>query len=143
MNFDFTNIGSDFVLEDVNNDGYKDIFTSVNPFFSQPGYSLASSPVVCDLNNDGQKDILVPGIRKVVTGTVTTYLDIRIFAVNLSGQLLPGVKAGMNSPILADVDGDPEVEILAISNIEGKIYGINMDGSVVPEFPLRTELPFL
>jgi hypothetical protein len=197
-------------IADLDNDGDKEIIAgfsdgiyvwhhngspfSTNPFYSQTGYSFASSPGICDLNNDGVKEILVSAhpqnssscriyaiktnkqlltgwgtsgqnsytstdaslSKEIAVGDLNNDGSLEVVAVannsvkiwNADGVLvntisLSGLQSELRTPILADIDGDPEIEIVLTSSSEGKIYGVKMDGTMVLGFPLDAENPFL
>ena len=87
---------------------------------------------VCDLNNDGQLDLLFGGY------------DDKIHVWDpMAGELLPGwpVDLGYNSlsePVIADLDGDGQVEVLAARKT-GKIFAYESDGTLMGNFPIPVE----
>lgn len=91
-------------------------------------------PVVGDMEGDGDLEIFVAG-----------KLDPPAFyAWDHTGTLLPGwpTAATYNmegSAILANFDGDPMIESAIASNYgPGDIFGYNLDGSIVADFPIAT-----
>ena len=84
---------------------------------------------VCDLNNDGQLDLLFGGY------------DDKIHVLDpVVNQVLPGwpVDLGFNSlsePLIADLDGDGQVEVLAARKT-GMIFAYEDDGSMMNNFPI-------
>ncbi len=87
---------------------------------------------VCDLNNDGQLDLLFGGY------------DDQIHVWDpVANELLPGwpVDLGYNSlsePVIADLDGDGQVEVLAARKT-GKIFAYESDGSLMANFPISID----
>ena len=87
---------------------------------------------VCDLNNDGQVDLLFGGY------------DDQIHVWDpVANQLLPGwpVDLGYNSlsePVIADLDGDGQVEVL-VARKTGKIFAYESDGSLMDNFPISVD----
>ena len=87
---------------------------------------------VCDLNNDGQLDLLFGGY------------DDRIHVWDpVANELLPGwpVDLGFNilsEPLIADLDGDGQVEVLAARKT-GKVFGLESDGSMMANFPIAVD----
>ena len=87
---------------------------------------------VTDLNNDGQLDLLFGGY------------DDKIHAWDpIADMLLPGwpVDLGYNSlsePMLADLDGDGQIEVLAARKT-GKIFAYESDGSLMGNFPISVD----
>lgn len=90
----------------------------------------AITPSIGDIDNDGQKEIIVSS---------TTVL----YAYNLDGQLEPGwpvdnpdTKFSFQSPILADLDGDQDLEIIGATH--GNIpeyYVLQHDGTPYKAWP--------
>ena len=84
---------------------------------------------VCDLNNDGQLDLLFGGY------------DDKVHVWDpVANELLDGwpVDLGFNilsEPLVADLDGDGQVEVLAARRT-GKIFAYESDGSMMPNFPI-------
>jgi hypothetical protein len=95
---------------------------------------VVSSPAIGDIDGNGILDIVVGrGIIQSTNGA--------IFAFSALGDTLPGfpviIPTGSttSSPVLADIDGDAEIEII-IGCQDGKLYAFNHDGSPVDSFPL-------
>ncbi len=99
---------------------------------------VANSPAVGDLDLDGSMEVV---------GTTMGYR--MLYAWDNSGSMLAGFPKDISrntyvfkwggfihdiSPVLADIDGDPDLEILIDS--VGKIWAINHDGTNVPGWPV-------
>jgi hypothetical protein len=97
-----------------------------------------SSPALGDLDGDGHPDIVVTSDEGIV------------YAYNKDGHLLPGFPffapantfapditeaANSSSPILADVDGDGKLDIIAAMS-NARVYGLKGDGTLLPGFPI-------
>jgi len=88
-------------------------------------HGLASTPAVADLNDDGKDDV------------VFAANDSLIYVISGNGVDFPGwpihVGAPMqSSPVLADVDGDGDLEIFAIDKV-GRCWGFHHDDrDVIP-----------
>jgi hypothetical protein len=96
---------------------------------------VVSSPAVGDINNDHVLDIVIGrGIIQSSNGAV--------FAFSANGDTLPNfpiiIATGSvtSSPILADIDGDPDIEII-VGCQDGKLYAFNPDASDVDSFPIN------
>ena len=87
---------------------------------------------VCDLNNDGQLDLLFGGY------------DDKIHVWDpVANELLPGwpVDLGFNilsEPLIVDLDGDGQVEVLAARKT-GRIFAFESDGSMMSNFPIAID----
>jgi hypothetical protein len=156
-------LGSSPVICDINNDGGKEILLSVFKE-SQPdscrilaiktngqllsGWGTSGSNsykstlnndytkgltkeiAVGDLNGDGKLEVVAVGANcvKIWNNDGTLYNTIT----------LSGLESQFRTPLLADIDGDFEIEIIVTSYAEGKIYGLKRNGSSVLGFPLET-----
>ncbi|MFH1849107.1 MAG: FG-GAP-like repeat-containing protein [archaeon] len=95
-----------------------------------------SSPALADLNNDSYLDILFASIAGV-------------YAYHLNGSLLPGwpvpaTAAFTNSPIVGDIDGDGDPEVLINSDCTNdRLYAWHHDGSNVSGWPKIVPTPQL
>jgi len=99
-----------------------------------PG-GLAPSPVLVDFEDDGQMEI--------VAASVSSYHSMDMVIYNESGNLLPGWPVHIDdssesSPVVVDLDGDRELEILLGTEL-GYLYAWEKDGSSVPGFPILAE----
>ncbi|GHT39340.1 hypothetical protein FACS189437_02420 [Bacteroidia bacterium] len=81
---------------------------------------------VGDLNNDGNLEIAMAG---------NNFINI----YNKQGQLLKNIPVANLSqsrgPILAEIDGDPELEIIVTSPLSTNIFAYKMNGNKVLGFP--------
>ena len=87
---------------------------------------------ICDLNNDGQLDLLFGGY------------DDKVHVWDpVANELLDGwpVDLGFNilsEPLVADLDGDGQVEVVAARKT-GKIFAYESDGSLMASFPINVD----
>jgi hypothetical protein len=159
------NLMSSPVVCDLDNDGIKEILVSVfkttaydacrilalkpngqllsgwgasggaNQYTSVYG-DLTKEIAVGDLNGDGNLEVVAVGndCIKIWNRNGTLYNTIS----------LPnsGIQSCKRVPLLADIDGDPEIEIIVTSASDGKIYGYKHNGNSVLGFPLETAQPF-
>ena len=132
-------------IVDVDNDGDYEIVAGCNSgdlyvlhhdatLYAQydTGDDIRGGISVGDLNNDGQLDLLFGGYDD----------NIHVWDP-VANELLPGwpVDLGYNSlsePVLADLDGDGQLEVLAARKT-GKIFGYESDGSLMANFPISVE----
>lgn len=127
-------------LGDVDGDGRNDVvmgsddgnvyvhFSADDSWVGFPtGGQIESSPALCDLDGDGKLDIIVGSD----SGSV--------FAFNWLGQSPEGWAGGIrlnsqgdyqviSSPVVGDVDGDGQVEVVVGCN-DGNVYALYKDGA--------------
>ena len=107
--------------------------------YTDNGYSLDHTLSVGDINNDGHLEVVILG-----TGMVKAWKHTgeEIFSTPIDG-LLPQIKwaANVNTPILADVDGDAIPDIVFCS--KKFIYALHNDGSDIVGFPIVSDEEFL
>jgi len=88
------------------------------------GGAILAPPAVADLNGDGNLEILVVSLQGVLS------------AINpLTGQNLTGfpvtLAASQNAMAIANLDSDPQPEILVSASTNGYLYAVNHDGSIL------------
>ena len=93
---------------------------------------------VGDINNDGHLEVVILGHETVKAWTHTGKL---IFSKSIKG-LFPqeNYASNMNTPILADVDGDAVPDIVFCCN--NYIYALHNDGSDIVGFPIISNSEF-
>ena len=124
----------DYEIAVGSNDGELYVLHHDGTVFAQydTGDDIRGGISVCDLNNDGQPDLLFGGY------------DDKIHVWDpVANELLPGwpVDLGFNilsEPLIADLDGDGQVEVLAARKT-GKIFGLESDGSMMTNFPIAVD----
>ena len=132
-------------LVDVDSDGDYEIVVGSNSgelyvlhhdgtIFSEynTGDDIRGGISVCDLNNDGQLDLLFGGY------------DDKIHVWDpVANEILPGWPVDLefnilSEPLIADLDGDGQVEVLAARKT-GKIFAYESDGSMMSNFPIAID----
>lgn len=158
------NLGSAPVVCDLNGDGKKElVFSQHNVAVSHvyaislegdktvagwdgsqtipytTSYSLDHTLSVGDINNDGHLEVVILG-RGVVKAW--NHIGKEIFSKPIDG-LLPQIDwaANVNTPILADVDGDAIPDIVFCCN--KLIYALHNNGSDIVGFPIMSDEKFL
>jgi hypothetical protein len=101
--------------------------------WNQPIINTSGPISVGDLNHDGKLEIVTLGTNKV---TVLNNKGDTIRSLTIP-NLSPAA-----TPILADIDGDSDNEIVfgSTSGLNKNIYAFNMDLTKVLGFPLKTDL---
>ncbi len=122
----------------LNSKAYKS--GALNPRYKE---SILGSPAIGDIDGDGYKEIVV------------ATLDGDVFAFDHTGELLDGFPVSIDpehykhtdplevldhgfitSPVLADIDGDGYLEIIAAA-MDSWLYVWRFDGSSVSGFPIQ------
>lgn len=155
-------LGSAPVICDLNEDGKKDILFSQRKIATShvyaidrngnsiPGWngsqtipytvggSLDHTLSVGDINNDGHLEVVILG-RDMIK--VWKHTGALLWQKEIKGLFQDGPYAGnVNTPILADVDGDAIPDIVFCS---GKlIYALHNDGSDIVGFPIISDQEF-
>lgn len=83
------------------------------------GIRFAGEPVVADLDNDGQAEVLFTswpqkGGSPVGQLHVLSSLGVQLYAIDLPASFPAGSwNGGLSAPMLADIDGDADLELVA------------------------------
>jgi len=138
-------VGYAVLLVDLNADGKKDIVVVdahrvvwyENPSWQRraiiEGQTRPENVCIdaCDIDGDGQRDIIV-------------FSGNKIWAINAAGAVLDNFPITVNtektiltSPIVADLDGNGTVDIVAVTQ-EGLVVAYDKTGKMVRGFPLLT-----
>ena len=92
-------------------------------------------PAIGDLNNDGYMDIVMIALNGSLNAISSQ-----------NGQSLPGFPVSLtgggsqNAICIANLDSDPEPEILVASSSGGYLYGVNHNGSVLFQKNIGTQI---
>lgn len=106
--------------------------------YTDNGFSLDHTLSVGDINNDGHLEVVILGHGCVKAWKHT---GEEMFDVPIDG-LFPQIDyaANVNSPILADVDGDAIPDIVFCCN--NYIYALRNDGTQIVGFPIISDSSF-
>ncbi|MCB9513841.1 MAG: T9SS type A sorting domain-containing protein [Candidatus Latescibacteria bacterium] len=96
---------------------------------------LAPSPALVDFEDDGQMEI--------VAGGVVAYTSMNLTVLDNNGVTRPGwplhfEESSEASPVVVDLDGDGELEIM-LGMETGYLYAFEADATDMPGFPILTE----
>jgi len=149
---------------DVNGDGQKEFVFGkdigylfayqygFNPYYP-PGFPwnlglamFSNDPALADLDNDGKDEIVL--VTYMWPSGSYTYAPAEVHIFNDDGSELPGWPQQIpvnseSSPVIGDIDGDFEPEIVVGSGrdlnqgIPGRIYAWNLDGTLCAGFPIE------
>ncbi|MEO0126293.1 MAG: C25 family cysteine peptidase [candidate division WOR-3 bacterium] len=98
-------------------------------------YWIWASPALVDLNNDDTLELVI------ATGRTWPESDSMVHCFNIHGNEMPGwpVPVGSSvhtSPVIADIDGDMENEILVATWNPSRLFAFEAQGSIIPGFPV-------
>ncbi len=112
---------------------------STNPIYTETGYYLSSSPVICDIDNDGQKEILMTAKKNIENNEIAA--ECIVLALNLDGTLVQGWNKTQKSSCshymysydiaVGDLNGDGKLEIVALGVNKLKVW--NNKGEILLE----------
>jgi hypothetical protein len=136
------------VIEDLDNDGENEIIYNFGLYchaFNLDGTELTGWPTIMDFPNIGAPavgDVDGDGFNEVVVTTDQYGMNGSIYVFEHTGYLAPGFPisyngAPMRTPVLANLDDDPELEIVVNIRIwpDAFVYVYNGDGTVVDGWP--------
>jgi hypothetical protein len=87
---------------------------------------FASEPVVADLDNDGKAEVIFAswvqkGTNKTGKLHIVNYLGNALFEVDLPPALNGNWNGAMAAPTLANIDGDPDLEVVLLTAHSGVV----------------------
>jgi len=108
------------------------------PVLIDSNYWICSSPAVADLNGDSALEIVIS------TGYWKGATDSMVHCFDMYGNEMPGwpVYVGspvFTSPVIADIDGDGQNEILVATMSPSRLYAFEATGDVIPGFPVDAQ----
>ncbi|MFN0158947.1 MAG: FG-GAP-like repeat-containing protein [Bacteroidota bacterium] len=95
------------------------------------GDSILTSPALADVDGDGLRDIIVFSANRI---HVYNYAGASLDHFPIS---VPSTEHITSYPIVADVDGDESVEVIAVTQ-DGLVVAYDKTGRMAPGFPLQS-----
>ncbi len=121
------------------------IYSQVNPYYDGSGQECVSQgPIIADFDNDDTLEIAYVGNKAAPRGYgfADTTLRDTCYIISPQGQIISppllkqrGRADGGLYATASDIDGDGAAE-LVVPGWYGTIYAFNIDGSMVPGFPI-------
>ncbi|MBI4721493.1 MAG: T9SS type A sorting domain-containing protein [Candidatus Stahlbacteria bacterium] len=97
-----------------------------------------SSPSLGDINGDGLLEVALTGIDRLHLWNYDGSFVRNNDSVPVESLFIPMMTSiSRASPIIGDVDGDNEMEIIIVSLVQGDIYAIEKDGTITHGFPIK------
>jgi hypothetical protein len=139
------------VVADLDGDGFKEILypsydgrlhafwldktEKHNWPFDVPGSGIrfAGEPVVADLDNDGKAEVIFTswpqnGGDRIGQLHILDYQGTQLYALNLPAPLGDDWNGGLGAPTIADIDGDPDME-LVIGTVSSGVVAYDLPGT--------------
>lgn len=98
-------------------------------------YSLASEPLIADLNNDGKSEVIFTswtqhGSHQYGKLYILSWDGVPIYTVNVPAPRSSSVgwNGGMAAPTLANIDGDPDLELI-INTANSGVVAYDLPGT--------------
>jgi len=133
------NAASELKVACVTQNGILNIFNGDGSNFTNFPVTVTGAylapPAIGDLNNDGYMDIVMIALNGSLNAISSQ-----------NGQSLPGFPVSLtgggsqNAICIANLDSDPEPEILVASSSGGYLYGVNHNGSVLFQKNIGTQI---
>lgn len=138
-------------LQDLNNDGKQEVIFGSDNFiyaYEANGNLLWQNelqgtayypPSCCDIDNDGHHEVLF--YTRATAGTSTSYFYIFDHSGNVKNgfpKLYNATQMLMGSPVIADFDGDLQMEIIVakFGTTTSQLYVYQPDGTIRDGFPV-------
>jgi hypothetical protein len=105
--------------------------------FSGGNFNRMSSPALGDIDGDSLLEIALTGADNLYLLNYDGTPVRNSQGVPVESLFIPMMNnVTRATPIIGDVDGDDECEIIVVSLTQGDIYALEKDGSIAPGYPI-------
>jgi len=118
--------------------------SNVNGWPKVLDYPTDGAPAFGDIDGDGVGEIVVT-TNETATDTTGTVYAFEINGTDVSGFPITTEGGGVRTPVLADLDGNGNLEIILavrkwqIDHLEGFVYVFRGDGTIFPNWPQQMD----